>query len=108
MPGDRCRHPLLDAAQQDNAVALVLLTRDHRLRADAATIVAAMHDPTPAETRLALSLVAGSSVQQHASSAGIKLSTARTHLVKLRSKLGVRTQSQLVAKLLAAVPPVVL
>lgn len=108
VPGGRSRHPLLDAGQEDDAVALVLVTRDHRLRADAAGIVAAMHDLTPAETRLALALVAGSSVQQHAESVGIKLSTARTHLLNLRSKLGVRTQVQAVAKLLAAIPPVVL
>ena len=108
LPENRARRPFLDAEREHDAAALVLLSRDHRPHADAAPVIAAVHGLTAAETQLAIALVAGRSVEQHAERTGVKLSTARTHLVNLRAKLDARTQAQVVAKLLATIPPVTL
>jgi DNA-binding CsgD family transcriptional regulator/PAS domain-containing protein len=55
---------------------------------------------TPAEVRLAMALVKGTSVEEYAQEAAISSNTARTHVKRIYSKTGVRRQSELVRLLL--------
>lgn len=61
--------------------------------------MAARFGLTPAEARLALALLAGASVSEHAGQAGISRNTAYTHYARLKAKLGCRRQAALVARL---------
>jgi DNA-binding CsgD family transcriptional regulator len=55
---------------------------------------------TPAEIRLSIALVKGTSVEEYAEEAGISSNTARTHVKRIYSKTGARRQSELVSLLL--------
>lgn len=55
---------------------------------------------TPAETRLAIALFKGQSVEAYAKEAGISSSTARWHVRQLYAKTGVKRQSELIQALL--------
>lgn len=61
-----------------------------------------------AEARLAADLASGLSVAQSASKREVTISSARTYLYRIFCKTGARQQSQLVAMLKAAHPPVTL
>lgn len=52
---------------------------------------------TPAEADLALSLLAGISLQQHAEKRGVTITTVRTHLRNCKSKLGLSKMNELIA-----------
>lgn len=55
---------------------------------------------TPAETRLAIALFKGQSVEAYAQEAGISSSTARWHVRQIYAKTGVKRQSELIQTLL--------
>ena len=55
---------------------------------------------TPAETRLAIALFKGQSVEAYAKEAGISINTARWHVKQIFAKTGVKRQSELIQTLL--------
>jgi DNA-binding CsgD family transcriptional regulator len=61
---------------------------------------------TPRESRLAETLLWGSSVQEAADRLHITANTARVHLKRVLAKTGTHRQAQLVRLLLSAIPPV--
>lgn len=65
-------------------------------------VLDALFDLSPAEARLALALVSGSTLKQAAADSGIQLSTARSYLEGVFRKTGTHQQSQLVALLKSA------
>ena len=58
---------------------------------------------TPAEAKLASALAAGKSLEEYASEAQVNISTVRTHLKHLFSKMSVGRQSELVRRILSGV-----
>lgn len=58
---------------------------------------------TPAEAKIALALVGGSSVNQYAAAQGVSQNTAYTHLKSAFSKADVHQQSMLVSRILGSV-----
>ncbi|TAF99542.1 MAG: helix-turn-helix transcriptional regulator [Betaproteobacteria bacterium] len=63
------------------------------------SILMGLFDLTPSEVKLAVALASGNTVQQAASEASIRLTTARTYLDRIFRKTGTHQQSQLVALL---------
>ncbi len=61
---------------------------------------------TPAEIELARGLFAGASPREYAARRRVSLNTVRTQLKRLRGKLGVRSQTELVRHLARLIPPV--
>ena len=57
-------------------------------------------DLTPAETRLAIALFKGQSVEGYAKESGISINTARWHVKQIYAKTGVKRQSELIQRLL--------
>jgi DNA-binding CsgD family transcriptional regulator len=55
---------------------------------------------TPAETRLAIALFKGQSVEAYAKEAGISINTARWHVKQIYAKTGVKRQTELIRMLL--------
>ena len=55
---------------------------------------------TPAETRLAIALFKGQSVEAYAKEAGISINTARWYVKQIYAKTGVKRQTELIRKLL--------
>ena len=55
---------------------------------------------TPAETRLAIALFKGQSVEAYAKEAGISINTARWYVKQIYAKTGVKRQTELVRVLL--------
>jgi DNA-binding CsgD family transcriptional regulator len=66
-------------------------------------LVAALFELSRAEARLALSVLKGNSVAEHARANGVGVATVRSQLHSIFSKTGVQRQAQLVA-LLSRVP----
>src|SRR5688572_23373746 len=66
-------------------------------------LVAALFELSRAEARLALSVLQGSSVAEHARSNGVGIATVRSQLHRIFTEAGLRRQAQLVA-LLSRVP----
>ena len=56
----------------------------------------ARFDATPTEARLAVALCAGESLASYAGTAGVSITTAKTHLNGLFAKLGTNRQADLV------------
>jgi DNA-binding CsgD family transcriptional regulator len=63
--------------------------------------VRARFDATPAEARLAIALCAGDSLSAFAASAGVSVTTAKTHLNGLFAKSGINRQADLVRLILS-------
>ena len=59
---------------------------------------------TPAEARLAAALASGKSLQEYTRESGVMLSTIRTHMKRMYSKLGVARQADLIRILLSLAP----
>jgi DNA-binding CsgD family transcriptional regulator len=55
---------------------------------------------TPAETRTAIALFKGQSVEVYAKEAGISINTARWHVKQIYAKTGVKRQTELIHMLL--------
>ena len=62
--------------------------------------LAALYGLTPAETEVALALAGGMSLAGIAQSRNVSVNTIRTHAARLREKLGVRSQAEIVRKIL--------
>ena len=54
---------------------------------------------TPAETRIAIALVKGQSVEAYAKEAGISINTARWYVKQIYAKTGVKRQTELIRML---------
>ncbi len=59
---------------------------------------------TPAEADLAMALASGVTLAEHAARRGVSVHTVRTHLARLKDKLGVRTQAQTAGRIRDLVP----
>lgn len=57
---------------------------------------AALYGLTPSELAVALALTRGASLQDIATERGVTINTVRTHAARLREKLGVRSQADIV------------
>ncbi|MDR7033601.1 helix-turn-helix transcriptional regulator [Mesorhizobium sp. BE184] len=68
------------------------------------SILTGLFDLSPAEAKLATALAAGTSLNDAAMSASIKLKTARTYLERIFAKTGTHRQSELVALLKSTAP----
>ena len=78
---------------------------DRRLPDNKLALAAAVYGLSPAQARLAKSIVAGRGLPEAAAEARISLHTARTHLRRLFDKTGVRHQTALVRALLTVAVP---
>lgn len=67
-------------------------------------VVSQLYGFTPAETRLSRLVVNGDRLDAAATKLGITMNTVRTHLKRMLSKAGVRSQAELVAAL-SRIPP---
>jgi DNA-binding CsgD family transcriptional regulator len=61
---------------------------------------------TPAETRIAIALFKGQSVEEYAKEAGISINTARWHVKQIYAKTGVKRQTELIRMLLKTTAPI--
>jgi DNA-binding CsgD family transcriptional regulator len=59
---------------------------------------------TPAEARLAAALASGKSIQEYTHESGVMISTTRTHIKRMYSKLGVTRQGDFMRILLSLTP----
>jgi DNA-binding CsgD family transcriptional regulator len=73
---------------------------DRLLVGEIDTKVLAQLSFTPAETRLAMALFRGQSVEAYAKDAAISINTARWHVKQIYAKTGVKRQSELIHMLL--------
>jgi DNA-binding CsgD family transcriptional regulator len=60
---------------------------------------------TPTETRLAIALFKGQSVEAYAKEAGVSINTARWHVKRIYAKTGVKRQTELIQMLLTCQRP---
>jgi DNA-binding CsgD family transcriptional regulator len=96
---ERLRIVLMEVTQLSQRPMFLIQVRD-RASEEGFRIEALMdRELTHAEARIALALLGGRTTTEHAAAAGIAVSTARTHLQRAMSKLGVSRQAQLVASL---------
>ena len=75
---------------------------------DAAGVLAAAFDLTPAETRVLASLLAGRTLAETADALDVAPTTAKMHLENIFSKTGVHRQAELMLLATRAVPPAAL
>lgn len=68
------------------------------------SLIGSLYGLTPAESRLAATLLEGKTPEEHAETAKVSINTVRTQLRSLLAKTGTRRQSELVG-LLGRVPP---
>jgi DNA-binding CsgD family transcriptional regulator/PAS domain-containing protein len=81
---------------------VVFVTAPEQVEAPGASQLKQLLGLTPAEARLASALVAGKTLQEFAEEAGIRYTTARTHLQRVFGKAGVSRQSELIRLALTA------
>lgn len=86
-------------------LAAVFMTDPEQEVAAEAQDLAALYGLTPAEARLASSLVRGMSPAQAAAALGLTVNTVRTHLKRIFSKTETRRQSDLMRLLLTGPAP---
>ncbi len=111
-PGDRaftsdeldlCRHlapHLQTAARIRQRIVSLEATLDRLLAGELDTNRLAKLSLTPAETRLAIALFKGQSVEAFAKEAGISINTARWYVKQIYAKTGVKRQTELIHVLL--------
>lgn len=75
----------------DLAIAGTIPQNDHHMLE-----LAALYGLTPTEADIAISLADGARIADIASYRGVSLNTVRTHVARLRSKLGVASQAEIV------------
>ncbi len=68
-------------------------------------VLAGAYGLTPTEMRLARAMVEGRNLAEDAERRRVSLNTVRTQLKRLRAKLGVRSQADLVLRLMQLMPP---
>lgn len=81
--------------------AIVFVTEPERTRTPDSALLEQLLNFTPAESRLAVALAAGKTVQEFAEETGVSLNTARTHLKRIFSKAGVSRQAELIRQFTA-------
>ena len=90
-----------DKAGRVPLVGVQLRTSDQlRDNVDDEELLVALFGFTPAEVRLVQAVMTGQSMPEYSNSVGISHETARTHLRNVMRKTGVKSQVQLVAKIL--------
>jgi DNA-binding CsgD family transcriptional regulator len=89
---------------QPRLTAVFITDPDQEVAAEAQTFTS-LYGLTPAEARLASSLVRGMSPAQAAAALGLTINTVRTHLKHIFSKTETRRQSDLVRVLLTGPAP---
>lgn len=94
---------MADVAQQP--LAMVLINAPAEVELPDEGLLRQLFEFTPAETRLALGLLSGMTLDEHAENCGVSLATVRTQLRSLFAKTQTRRQAELV-RLLGMVPPV--
>lgn len=77
---------------------LLAVLKDPKREEEAVTELLSNHGLTAAESSLAYAIYRGQSLASHCAASRIKISTARTHLVRTMSKLGTSSQVELAAK----------
>ena len=77
---------------------------ERQARAPSAEVLRGLFDLTPAETRFATALAAGSSPKEAAKQLGITESSGRTYLSRIFAKTGTHRQSELMSLLQTAQP----
>jgi len=91
-------------AGRPRLAAVFITDPDQEVAAEAQTL-SGLYGLTPAEARLASSLVRGMSPAQAAAALGLTVNTVRTHLKRIFSKTETRRQSDLVRVLLTGAAP---
>jgi DNA-binding CsgD family transcriptional regulator/PAS domain-containing protein len=89
-----------------DAVAAVFVTDVSTPFVAPTDLVAALFDLTPAEARVFALMVTRHTLAEAAAALGVERSTAKTHLMRLYDKIGVRRQSDLVQVAAALAPPI--
>jgi DNA-binding CsgD family transcriptional regulator/PAS domain-containing protein len=89
-----------------DAVAAVFVTDIGASFVASTEMAAALFDLTPAEARVFALIVARHTLAETAAALGIERTTAKTHLMRLYDKIGVRRQSELVQVAASLTPPV--
>lgn len=82
---------------------LVINVADGTIQKPDWTILRALFDLTPAESRLAAMLASGSNLAESAKACGIRIATARSYLEMIFKKTGVRRQAELSALIVGSV-----
>ena len=93
---------LQTAAQIHQRIVDLKGTVDRLLACEMDTKTLAKLSLTPAETRLAIALFKGQSVEAYAKEAWISINTARWHVKQIYAKTGVKRQTELIRILLKA------
>jgi len=89
-----------------DAVAAVFVTDIGTSFVAPTEMAAALFDLTPAEARVFALIVARHTLAEAAVALGVERTTAKTHLLRLYDKIGVRRQSELVQVAASLAPPV--
>ena len=85
-------------------VAMIVVSDPDRVMLPDEDTLAAMLEVTPGEARLSLLLAQGLSLEQAAGRLGVRVGTIRTRLKSVFEKTGTHRQSELVLRVLGAVP----
>jgi DNA-binding CsgD family transcriptional regulator len=91
---------LQTAARIQQRIVDLEATVDRLLACEMDTKTLAKLSLTPAETRIAIALFKGQSVEAYAKEAGISINTARWHVKQIYAKTGVKRQTELIRMLL--------
>ena len=94
------------AGVRADAVAAVFVTDVSTPFVAPTELVAALFDLTPAEARVFGLMVTRHTVAETAAALGVERTTAKTHLMRLYDKIGVRRQSELVQVAASLAPPI--
>jgi DNA-binding CsgD family transcriptional regulator len=89
----------------DDIGSAIVFLDDRRPVADRIAGAAAVFGLAPAQYRVALAVSEGRSLADFAAAEGVSLNTAKTHMRRVFEKVGVSSQSALVAVLLSLTPP---
>jgi DNA-binding CsgD family transcriptional regulator len=87
------------------AAACIFVTDPERFPLPSPAYVQQAFGLTPAETRVAMAMLDGKSLERLADELCITRNTARTHLQRLFAKTGTSRQADLIRTLLGAHPP---
>jgi DNA-binding CsgD family transcriptional regulator/PAS domain-containing protein len=94
------------AGGESGAVAAVFVAQADAPFVAPTAVVASLFDLTPAEARVFEQVASGRTVAEAAVTLGVGQSTAKTHLLRIYGKVGVRRQSALMQIAASLAPPV--
>ena len=89
-----------------DAAAAIFVTAPETPAAFDFSLLAQMHHLTPAEIRVVERLVTGATITEAAAALSISVTTAKTHLSRIFSKIGVSRQADLIALMHRMAPPI--